>query len=93
MCTGHELIWQFRLTVRINLTEECQMNTQQKAIKSKVGLLKLAETLGSVSQACKVMDWERQHLRAAGRSRRSSSQTTPSVMPLCPAEDSLATRD
>jgi molybdenum-dependent DNA-binding transcriptional regulator ModE len=31
------------------------MNTQQKVIKNKVGLLKLVETLGSVSHACKVM--------------------------------------
>jgi hypothetical protein len=35
------------------------MNTQQKVIKNKVGLLKLAETLGSVSQACKVMEFSR----------------------------------
>jgi hypothetical protein len=28
------------------------MNTQQKVIQNKLGLLKLAETLGSVSQAC-----------------------------------------
>ena len=31
------------------------MNMQQKVIKNKVGLLKLAEALGNVSQACKVM--------------------------------------
>jgi len=35
------------------------MNLQQKVIKNKVGLLKLAETLGSVSQACKVMGFSR----------------------------------
>jgi transposase InsO family protein len=35
------------------------MNMQQKVIKNKVGLLKLAETLGSVSQACKVMGFSR----------------------------------
>jgi Winged helix-turn helix len=35
------------------------MNVQQKVIKNKVGLLKLAETLGSVSQACKVMGFSR----------------------------------
>src|SRR6202166_1348205 len=35
------------------------MNTQQKVIKNKVGLLKLAETLGSVSHACKVMGFSR----------------------------------
>jgi transposase InsO family protein len=36
-----------------------QMTTQQKVIKNKLGLLKLAETLGSVSQACKVMGYSR----------------------------------
>ena len=35
------------------------MNTQQKVNKNKVGLLKLAETLGSVSPACKVMGFSR----------------------------------
>lgn len=35
------------------------MNTQQKIIKNKVGLLKLAETLGNVSQACKVLGYSR----------------------------------
>jgi hypothetical protein len=35
------------------------MNTQQKVIKNKVGLLKLAETWGNVSQACKVMGFSR----------------------------------
>jgi transposase InsO family protein len=32
---------------------------EQKIIKNKVGLLKLAETLGSVSRACKVMGYSR----------------------------------
>lgn len=35
------------------------MNTQQKIIKNKLGLLNLAETLGSVSKACKVMGYSR----------------------------------
>lgn len=35
------------------------MTTEQKIIKNKVGLLKLAEQLGSVSQACKVMGYSR----------------------------------
>lgn len=35
------------------------MNTDQKIIKNKVGLLKLAEMLGSVSDACKVMGYSR----------------------------------
>ena len=45
----------FDRLVRIRRAGECQMNTQQKVIKNKVGLLKLAETPGSLSQACKVM--------------------------------------
>ncbi len=35
------------------------MNTDQKIIKNKVGLLNLAEMLGSVSQACKMMGYSR----------------------------------
>ena len=35
------------------------MNTDQKIIRNKVGLLKLAEMLGSVSQACKMMGYSR----------------------------------
>jgi len=35
------------------------MNIEQKIIKNKLGLLKLAETLGSVSNACKVMGYSR----------------------------------
>lgn len=35
------------------------MNTNQKIIRNKVGLLKLAEMLGSVSQACKIMGYSR----------------------------------
>src|ERR1700745_1270701 len=35
------------------------MNTDQKIIKNKVGLLNLAEMLGSVSEACKVMGYSR----------------------------------
>lgn len=35
------------------------MNTQIKLIKSKVGLLKLAEKLGNVSQACKLFGYSR----------------------------------
>jgi transposase InsO family protein len=37
---------------------ECQMNTD-KIIRNKVGLLNLAEMLGSVSEACKVMGYSR----------------------------------
>ena len=35
------------------------MNTTQKVIKVKVGLLELAKQLGNVSQACKVMGYSR----------------------------------
>jgi hypothetical protein len=35
------------------------MNTQQKIVRNKVGLLQLAEALGSVSQACKIMGFSR----------------------------------
>jgi integrase-like protein/winged helix-turn helix protein len=35
------------------------MTTQQKLIKNKLGLLRLAETLGSVSHACRVMGYSR----------------------------------
>lgn len=35
------------------------MTTDQKVIKNKLGLLKLAQTLGSVSDACKVMGYSR----------------------------------
>jgi hypothetical protein len=35
------------------------MTSEQKIIKNRIGLLKLAETLGSVSQACKVFGYSR----------------------------------
>lgn len=34
--------------------KEMSVNTDQRIIKNKVGLLKLADMLGSVSEACKV---------------------------------------
>jgi ACT domain-containing protein len=37
-----------------------EMNTQQKIIKNKFGLLNLAETLGNVSKACSVMGYSRE---------------------------------
>ena len=49
------------------------MSTDQKIIKNKVGLLKLAEMLGSVSQACKMMGYSRDSfytLQGAVRERR-----------------------
>ena len=35
------------------------MTTDEKIIKTKLGLLRLAEHLGNVSQACKVMGYSR----------------------------------
>src|SRR6476620_1329930 len=35
------------------------MNTESKLIKTKIGLLKLAEKLGNVSQACKLFGYSR----------------------------------
>ena len=35
------------------------MNTQQKIIKNKIGLLNLAKTLSNVSKACSVMGYSR----------------------------------
>jgi hypothetical protein len=35
------------------------MTTEEKIIKAKLGLLRLAEQLGNVSQACKVMGYSR----------------------------------
>ncbi|HYW38811.1 MAG TPA: helix-turn-helix domain-containing protein, partial [Terriglobales bacterium] len=35
------------------------MSNDEKIIKNKVGLLKLSELLGSVSEACKVMGYSR----------------------------------
>ena len=35
------------------------MTVQQKIIKNKVGLLQLAEELGNVSKACKIMGFSR----------------------------------
>ena len=35
------------------------MTTEQKIIKTKVGVLELARQLGTVSQACKIMGYSR----------------------------------
>ena len=35
------------------------MTTEEKIIKNKLGLLRLAEQLGNVSQACKIMGYSR----------------------------------
>jgi len=38
---------------------ECEMTNDEKIIKNKLGLLKLAEELGNVSRACKIMGYSR----------------------------------
>ena len=35
------------------------MNTEQKIIKNKIGLLNLAKALGNISEACKVLGYSR----------------------------------
>jgi ACT domain-containing protein len=35
------------------------MTTEEKVIKNKMGLIKLAEQLGNVSQACKIIGYSR----------------------------------
>src|SRR5262245_19079052 len=47
------------LTSAGHTERKCQMNTEQKIIRNKVGLLKLAQSLGNVSQACKVIGYSR----------------------------------
>jgi transposase InsO family protein len=52
------------LTFLINCAEgrgqgDVEVNSEQKIIKNKLGVLKLAEMLGSVSQACKTMGYSR----------------------------------
>lgn len=41
------------------LQVQSDLNTEVKLIKNKVGLLKLAEELGNVSYACKIMGYSR----------------------------------
>ena len=39
--------------------ENINLHTQDKIIKNKLGLLKLAEELGNVSRACKIFGYSR----------------------------------
>src|SRR5919108_5267185 len=43
----------------MNERNKCQMTTDEKIIKNKLGLLRLAEELGNVSRACKIMGYSR----------------------------------
>jgi hypothetical protein len=55
------------------------VNTDQKIIKNKVGLLNQAQMLGSVSQACKMMGYSRDSFYRIGRIyQRPSSTPMPS---------------
>ena len=41
------------------MTRSVKMTTDQKIIKNKLGMLKLAEKLGNVSEACKLFGYSR----------------------------------
>ncbi len=43
------------------------LHTSDKVIKNKVGLLNLAEELGNVSKACKVMGFSRETFKCIGK--------------------------
>ena len=55
------------------------MSTDQKIIKNKVGLLKLAEMLGSVSQACKMMGYSRDIYSHHSQEHRENTTNTAKV--------------
>lgn len=46
-------------TKKLNLLKLSEMNVETKVIKSKLGLLNLAEELGNVSLACKYLGYNR----------------------------------
>jgi hypothetical protein len=52
------------------------MNTQDKIIQNKLGVLKLAKMLGNVSQACKVMGVSRDSFYRFKRSAELTSKPT-----------------
>jgi hypothetical protein len=43
----------------MKIQESVSMTNEQKIIATKLGLLKLAETLGNVTEACKAMGYSR----------------------------------
>lgn len=64
------------------------LNTTDKIIKHKAGLLSLAEELGNVSKACQVMGMSRAHSIATGQRSRiaalrrcSSARTANPIWP------------
>ena len=48
------------------------MTTEQKIIKTKVGLLELAKQLGNVSRACRIMGYSRDSFSCGIRRCRRS---------------------
>ncbi len=67
------------------------MNNEQKIIKNKVGLLKLAETLGSVSDACKVMGYSRDSFyRLESRALPPLALTGPESVAVVPRSISVS---
>ncbi|SKB62399.1 hypothetical protein SAMN05660226_02297 [Parapedobacter luteus] len=45
---------------KVTLNRLSNVTTQQKIIKNKLGVLELAQHLGNVSKACKVMGYSRE---------------------------------
>jgi len=43
----------------MNETRRCEMTTEEKIIKNKLGLLELAKQLGNVSRACRIFGYSR----------------------------------
>jgi hypothetical protein len=65
----------FNLTFCMDETEEAKnVTTQRKIIRNRMGLLKLAEELKSVSKACKLMGYSRDRF-IASRSRTSKGRS------------------
>ncbi len=57
------------------------INSNQKIIKHKVGLLNLAEELGNVSKACKIMGLSRDTLKTESMNKRSKpSSSSPLII-------------
>lgn len=61
------------------------MTTAEKIIKNKMGLIKLAEQLGNVSQACRIIGYSRDSFsrRTPGRCTGSRSCTKSAEQKAC----------